>query len=99
MTEGCAEQSDKLLSQIADDQDRLENAQTRLADGTSKEATAGENARNTNDQYEKLVDELHQTMKKCSDSYLSSENEMCALKKIRGELVKMKGSSANLFFQ
>jgi hypothetical protein len=99
LTESCAEQADKLMSSIQDSEDRLENAQTKLADAMSKEATAGEVARQTNDQHEELTADLHKTMKKCSDGYASSENEMCALKKIRGELTKMKGSSADLFFQ
>jgi hypothetical protein len=99
LSESCSQQADKLMSSIADSEDRLDNAQTKLAEAMSKEATAGEVARQTNDQHEKLDGELRTTMKKCSAGYASSENEMCALKKIRGELTKMKGSNAKLFFQ
>merc|ERR1719262_996637 len=38
-------------------------------------------------------------MKKCSDNYISLEGEMCALKKIRGEVMKMKSDGHDGFFQ
>jgi len=38
-------------------------------------------------------------MKKCSTNYIDYETQLCALKKIRGELYKMKGDGHNGFFQ
>jgi len=42
---------------------------------------------------------LVKQMKKCSGNYINFETELCALKKIRGELYKMKGDGHNGFFQ
>ena len=39
------------------------------------------------------------TMKTCSDNYINYETELCALKKIRGELYKIKGNDYSGFFQ
>ena len=38
-------------------------------------------------------------MKTCSGNYINFETEICALKKIRGELYKMKGGGHSAFFQ
>jgi hypothetical protein len=38
-------------------------------------------------------------MKTCSGNYINFETELCALKKIRGELYKMKGGGHSAFFQ
>merc|ERR1719160_2132651 len=38
-------------------------------------------------------------MKTCSTNYINYETELCALKKIRGELYKMQGSGHSSFFQ
>jgi len=38
-------------------------------------------------------------MKTCSGNYINFETEICALKKIRGELYKMKGDGHSGFFQ
>jgi len=95
--ESCQETTDTLQAQIQDDKDRLESASTKLADSMTKEATSVEKARVTNglnDKYNKfLVKEMH----KCSTNYIQSETELCALKKIRGELYKMKGGHTAFF--
>jgi hypothetical protein len=38
-------------------------------------------------------------MKTCSSNYIGFETEICALKKIRGELYKLKGTGSSAFFQ
>merc|ERR1719198_2265342 len=38
-------------------------------------------------------------MKTCSNNYINFETELCALKKIRGELYKLKGGGHSAFFQ
>merc|ERR1719333_799849 len=43
--------------------------------------------------------DLKKQMKTCSKNYINFETEQCALKKIRGELYKMKGGGTSAFFQ
>jgi len=95
----CEETKKTMESMIAGDEDMLSNAQTKLATATEKEATAGESARNTALQNDQLNKDLVKQMSTCSGNYLNFETEMCALKKIRGELYKMKGDGHSAFFQ
>merc|ERR1719446_1317421 len=95
----CEETKKTLETQIADAQDRLNNAQTKLAAATEKEANAGEMARQTAAEHEQLETELQKQMKTCSANYINFETELCALKKIRGELYKIKGGGHSAFFQ
>jgi hypothetical protein len=99
MEKFCKETKDTLETQIANDEDMLANAQTKLAAATEKEASAGEKARQTAKEHEQLDVELAKQMKTCSGNYINFETELCALKKIRGELYKMKGSGHSAFFQ
>merc|ERR1719271_1846163 len=84
-----------LLMQISAQQ----SAQTKLAQATEKEANAGESARQTAAEHSQLETDLQKQMKSCSDNYINFETELCALKKIRGELYKMKGGGHSAFFQ
>merc|ERR1719440_2227694 len=93
------EQAKSLQGQIADDEDSLSNSQTKLAAATEKEATAGETARQTANENNQLNADLVKQMKTCSGNYINFETEICALKKIRGELYKMKGGGHSAFFQ
>merc|ERR1719197_2454937 len=88
-----------LETQIQNDQDMLSNAQTKLAAATEKEATAGETARQTAAENAQLNNDLVKQMKQCSGNYINFETELCALKKIRGELYKLKGGGHSAFFQ
>merc|ERR1719213_685490 len=99
MEEQCEETKKTLEKQIANDQDMLSNSQTKLGEATTKEATAGETARQTAAENEELNDDLKKQMKTCSTNYINFETELCALKKIRGELYKMKGGGHSAFFQ
>jgi len=99
MERTCDETRQVIETQIANDQDSLSNAQTKLAASTEKEANAGEIARQTAKENEQLNDDLVTQMKKCSGNYINFETEMCALKKIRGELYKMQGGGHDAFFQ
>jgi hypothetical protein len=94
----CEETRKTLETQIHNDMDMLEEAQTKLAKATEKEANAGETARMTATENAKLNEDLLKQMKTCSGNYINSETELCALKKIRGELYKLKGT-ASPFFQ
>jgi hypothetical protein len=97
----CEETKKTLVTTIDNDQTMLANAQTKLAAATEKEATAGETARQTAVENEQLNNDLVKQMKTCSGNYINFETELCALKKIRGELYKMKGGSdaGSAFFQ
>jgi len=95
----CEETRETLETQIENDQGRLSNAQTKLAQATEKEADAGEIARETAKQHEQLEEGLQKQMKTCSGNYINFETELCALKKIRGELYKIKGGGHSAFFQ
>merc|ERR1740127_300245 len=95
----CEETKQMLESQISSDQDSLSNSQTKMAAATEKEATAGETARQTAVQNDELNKNLITQMKTCSTNYINFETELCALKKIRGELYKMKGGGHSAFFQ
>merc|ERR1719265_728298 len=95
----CEETKDTYETQIQDAKDTLEAAQTKLAAATEKEATAGETARQTADKNDQLNADLIKVMKTCSTNYINFETELCALKKIRGELYKMKGGGHSAFFQ
>merc|ERR1719311_1931744 len=95
----CEETKATLEKQIADDEDILSDAQTKLGFATEKEATAGETARQTAAEHEQLDQDLRKQMKTCTQNYLNFESELCALKKIRGELMKMKGDGHSGFFQ
>merc|ERR1719352_1678403 len=99
MEQECEEIKTTLETQIQNDEDMLEAAQTKLAQATEKEASAGETARQTNAEHEQLSQELSKQMKTCSGNYINFETELCALKKIRGELYKMKGGGHTPFFQ
>eukprot|EP00427_Karlodinium_veneficum_P049647 CAMPEP_0169226004 /NCGR_PEP_ID=MMETSP1016-20121227/23508_1 /TAXON_ID=342587 /ORGANISM="Karlodinium micrum, Strain CCMP2283" /LENGTH=858 /DNA_ID=CAMNT_0009304565 /DNA_START=23 /DNA_END=2599 /DNA_ORIENTATION=+ len=94
----CEETKKTLETQISNDQDLLAESQTKLAIATQKEATAGETARTTAIENSKLNEDLLKQMKTCSSNYINAETELCALKKIRGELYKLKGT-ASPFFQ
>jgi hypothetical protein len=95
----CEETKNTYENQIAADEDMLSNAQTKLAAATEKEATAGESARQTAAENGQLNADLVKQMKTCSGNYINFETEICALKKIRGELYKMKGGGHSAFFQ
>merc|ERR1719201_2887980 len=98
--ESNAEETTQTLeNQIQQDEDMLAASQTKLAMATEKESNAGEIARQTNTENTQLNGDLEKQMKQCSGNYINFETELCALKKIRGELYKMKGGGHSAFFQ
>jgi len=99
MEENCKATADTLEAQIQDDHNRQNQAELDLADGTKMEADAGENARQTARQNDQLNGDLKRQMKTCSKNYVNSESELCALKKIRGELYKKLAGTYTAFFQ
>merc|ERR1719171_578984 len=99
MEKHCEETKNTLETQIKNDEDILSDSQTKLGFATEKEATAGETARQTAAEHDQLDSDLRKQMKTCNDNYINFETELCALKKIRGELMKMKGDGHSGFFQ
>merc|ERR1719409_1723264 len=100
MLEAFRDETKKMLEdQISSDETSLAESQTKLAAATEKEATAGETARQTATENDQLNADLKKQMKTCSTNYINFETELCALKKIRGELYKMKGGGHSAFFQ
>jgi hypothetical protein len=97
--QACEDQKITLETQIANDKDLMSSSQVKLATATEKESTAGEIARQTSKQNDQYNADLVTTMKKCSNNYINFETELCALKKIRGELYKLKGGGHSAFFQ
>jgi len=99
MEQSCKATADTLREQTLDDQKRLGEAQTDLADGTKQEANAGEDARQTERQHTQLDTELKKQMKTCSGNYINYESELCALRTIRGDLYKKLKGGYSAFFQ
>merc|ERR1719502_196990 len=99
MEKFCEETKRSLETQIKNDQDTLADAQTKLGFATEKEASAGETGRQVAAQHDQLDEDLKKQMKTCTAHYIGFETELCALKKIRGELYKMKGDGHSGFFQ
>merc|ERR1719405_232960 len=99
MEKHCEETKNTLETQIKNDEDILADSQTKLGFATEKEATAGETARQTAAEHDQLDSDLRKQMKTCTNNYVNFESELCALKKIRGELYKMKGDGHSGFFQ
>jgi len=96
----CAETKKTIQKQIANEQSLLKDCQTKLAEATEKEATSAEEGRTTAAEHDQLDEQLTHKMKSCSTNYINFETEICALKKIRGELYKMKGDANSAgFFQ
>merc|ERR1719181_2080239 len=85
---GCKETAETLEASIENDNALLAESQTKLATGTEKEATAGETGRQVAKENKQYNADLVKQMKICSTNYIDYETELCALKKIRGDLFK-----------
>merc|ERR1719316_1493521 len=97
--ESCQETKNTLEAAIANDQALLESSQTKLAAATEKESSAGENARQVAKENEQYDSDLKKQMKTCTTNYINFETEMCALRKIRGDLYKKFQKGHPGFFQ
>jgi hypothetical protein len=99
LKDDCETTRQTLETAIQDDESLLDASQTKLAFATEKEASAGEKARIVAKQNSEYNEDLIKQMKKCSANYIEYETQLCALKKIRGELYKMKGDGHTGYFQ
>merc|ERR1719498_2265996 len=95
----CEETKKTLESSINNDGTLLSNSQTKMGTAMEKEASAGETGRQVAKENQGYNDDLVKTMKTCSTNYADFENEMCALRKIRGDLFKKMKPGHPGFFQ
>jgi len=95
----CKEVEDTMDAQISADTKMEKEAEKDLADGEKNEARAEQVARDTNGLHKELDDKLKARMPTCSKNYINFESELCALKRIRGELYKKLKGGYTAFFQ
>merc|ERR1719375_385306 len=99
LQDSCAETKKTLEDSINQDGTLLSSAQTKLAASMEKEAAAGETGRQVAKENQQYNDDLVKTMKTCSTNYADFETELCALRKIRGDLFKKMKPGHPGFFQ
>merc|ERR1719424_121917 len=95
----CKDTKKTLEASIASDTSLLSSSQTKLAAATEKESTAGEKGRQVAKENQGYNDDLLKQMKICSQNYIDFETELCALKKIRGDVFKKMKAGHKGFFQ
>jgi len=93
------ETKDTLEAQIQNYERVRDDAQTCQASGTAIINSAEEESRQTAKEHLELTSEVSSLQKSCSENYENYENELCALKKIRGELYKMEAGGLSPTFQ
>jgi len=98
LNKACALTKKTLEAEIESFEIKLGSENSKLAVSTSGENSAVEEAKMKSEQHEQEEDTLMTTRKSCSENLRQFESEICALKKIRGELLKMKGDK-HPFFQ
>jgi hypothetical protein len=95
----CEGTKTNINTQLIDTDRSLKDEQTKLADAMMCEATAAEQGRLGNKEHGDATDDLKAMMKTCSTNSQNFETEICGLKKIRGELYKMRGTGKPTNFQ
>lgn len=93
----CKETQKNFEAQIKDFETRLKGSQTDLAEATETQNQAEEQSRLKSVQYTELEKDLNKEKKRCRASITNLKNEVCGLKRIRQELLKIK--SQPLFIQ
>jgi len=94
----CKEAQENLEAEIETFTTKQADEHTKLADATSGENEAAEEGQTKSVQHSQLKTSMLDMRTSCSAKFRSIESELCALKKIRGELNKMKGAT-HPFFQ
>lgn len=87
----CFETKILLEGKIEDCKSTIQSSNSDLADATGKESKSSKESAATALYNQQLSDEVKGRMTTCRSNYAKLEGEQCALKKIRGELYKMKG--------
>jgi len=94
----CAQVKADLQTKLEDAKSTKSSAQSDLDDATKRESKASEESIATTKYNVELNSDVKTRMTTCRDNYGKLEGEMCALKKIRGELYKMKGDGKHSAF-
>jgi hypothetical protein len=95
----CESLKMQLESQISYFESQLKDKQVELAAGTKKQNNAEEQSRLKTKELNGLNADYEAMTTTCHTNYATLEGEECGLKKIRGELYKMKGQDNPAFFQ
>jgi hypothetical protein len=99
LTESCKITRTNLEAQIADFETQLQDQLTALAAATKKQNTAEEQSRLKSIELKGFMADYDAMTTRCHGNYETLEGDECGLKKIRGELYKMKGQDHPAFFQ
>jgi len=99
LEQSCKDTKETLEASIANDNAVLSASQTKLAAATEKESSAGETGRQVSKENDQYDGDLKKQMKSCTTNYVSYEQELCALRKIRGDLYKKMVKGHKGFFQ
>jgi len=86
--QSCDDTKKSLEASIASDSSLLSSSQTKLATATEKESSAGEVGRQVSKENNQYDADLKRQMKTCSTNYIDFETDICALRKIRGDVFK-----------
>merc|ERR1719310_1509697 len=95
----CKETRTNLEAQISDFETQLQDQLTALAAATKKQNTAEEQSRLKSTELKGFLADYDKMTTQCHTNYEVLEGDECGLKKIRGELYKMKGQDHPAFFQ
>merc|ERR1719454_1511845 len=90
-----------LMAQIAEFEAKLKKAQTQLAESTEQLNDAMEQSRLKQEQLAKTYQEWQVEMARCRAAIRNLKEEICGLKKIRQEVMKIEGTDVfpNQFLQ
>merc|ERR1719181_1674584 len=89
----CAATEQNIMSQIADFEAKLKKAQTHLAESTEQLNDAMEQSRLKQIQLAKVYKEWMVEMARCKETIFNLKTEICGLKKIRQEILKIQGTN------
>jgi len=97
--QSCKETTRLLEASIGSDSSLLISSQTKLSQAMEKENSAGESGRKVNEENELYDADLQKQMKTCSKNYIDYETDICAFRKIRGDVFKKLKPGHTGFFQ
>jgi len=88
----CKEQGGSYTSQIQSMSGKLAEERANLATGTENQNQAEGGSHQKSAQHERTAKDYTTNMQECCANQNTAKSEICALKKIRGELTNMKGT-------
>jgi hypothetical protein len=80
-------------SQVEQEEAKLKDEQTKLAEATSCESAASEKGRMVAEAYKEQQSDMAKMQGTCQTNFQSLLTEQCGLKKVRGEVLKLSGVS------